>query len=688
MLIAMRYFLFISLLLPLTIIVQAQESSYSNLENDTLTIGNDYIERKFVWNEGNLITHSISDKLNNQEWKNKSKVSDFYITKDVVVAGKSSYQKQIVAATKIQPSYLEVTVGYSLGMLDVKRVYRVYDDSPTITCQTFLKGKTTSIFSSKSTDFSDMTNIEFVEDMKSRQVTALLDHFNLGGNHWSTEIVEFFDVTDWNNNLVSVSNIIPYRKNTYRGNLLFAHNQENDKGFFLLKEAPCSNVQLAYNQGDFITEFGEFSVTSLGISESDIKENEWISTYSYVLGVYAGEELNRLQALRNYQKHVRTLKVDRDEMIMMNTWGDRSQDAMINEEFCLRELQHAYNLGITHLQIDDGWQTGRSPNSAQSGGSFTNIWSNPEYWKLNKKNFPNGLQPVMQRAKELGIEVCLWFTPSVQNDFADWESDVKAIVDLYKEYGIRIYKIDGLNIPTKKAEDNLRKIFDEILQQTDNEVVFNLDATAMRRGGYHMYNEYGNVFLENRYTDWGNYYPYQTLRNLWLLSKYVPAEKLQIEFLNKWRNEDKYQDIFAPTNYSFDYLFATTMAGQPLAWFEGGNLPQEAFQLKPLIEKYKTIQYDFHQGTILPIGDEPSGKAWTGFQSLSQDEGYFIFYREDNHSKKGYLKTWLHEGDVVNCFPIAGDGKAFSSAIQRGGIIEVELENTNSFALYRYKVVR
>ena len=78
---------------------------------------------------------------------------------------------------------------------------------------------------------------------------------------------------------------------------------------------------------------------------------------------------------------------------------------------------------------------------------------------------------------------------------------------LYREYGIRVFKIDGLSIPTKKAETNLRKFFDTVLEKTDNQVVFNLDVTAGRRGGYNMFNEYGNIFLENRYTDWGNYYP-------------------------------------------------------------------------------------------------------------------------------------------------------------------------------------
>lgn len=294
-----------------------------------------------------------------------------------------------------------------------------------------------------------------------------------------------------------------------------------------------------------------------------------MKAYSVVMGCYSGGELEQLKALRSYQKNMRKLLPARDEMIMMNTWGDRSQDSKVNEKFSLIEVEKAAQIGATHFQIDDGWQIGKSPNSALAKGSFKNIWDNPDYWKPDPVKYPRGLAPIVKRGNELGVETCLWFNPSVQNDYADWEKDAKAMIDLYKEYGIRTFKIDGLSIPTKESEINLRKLFDKVLEETNNEVVFNLDATAGRRAGYHTFNEYGNIFLENRYTDWGNYYPYQTLRNLWQLSKYVPAEKLQIEFLNKWRNLDKYpKDPFAPSNYSFEYLFATTMAGQPLAWFE------------------------------------------------------------------------------------------------------------------------
>jgi hypothetical protein len=644
---------------------QAQNDYYSRLENDTLTVGNSVIERKFVWNEGNLITCSLTNKESGHQWLNKTNSPDFQVSKEIENISNSSYTSKEIEETAIHPAYLEVAVSFSLGALDIKRIFRIYNGCPAIACDTYLKGKA------------------------SNRETAILDQIKPDGFHWQTKTVEFYDVTDWNNNLVAESKFIPYRKNSHKGNLLFAHNMENDNGFFFLKEAPCSSMQLAYNGYDFTTEFGHFAVTGLGMTEKDLKEDEWRKAYGCVMGVYSGSERNQLIALRNYQKNIRKLLPGRDEMVMMNTWGDRSQDSKVNEKFSLSEVEKAAQLAVTHFQIDDGWQTGKSPSSAVAKGSFKNIWNNPDYWKPDPEKYPKGLHPVVNRGKELGVEICLWFNPSAQHDYADWEKDAQALINLYNEYRIRTFKIDGLTIPTKQAEINLRKLFDKVLESTNNNVVFNLDATAGQRGGYHMFNEYGNIFLENRYTDWQNYYPYWTLRNLWQLSKYVPAEKLQIEFLNKWRNTQQYgDDMFAPANYSFEYLFAITMAGQPLAWLEGSGLPEESLAINKLIKAYKKIQHDFHAGTILPIGDEPSGKSWTGFQSINGNKGYFIIFRENNADHTGSLETWLEEGIKVRCTPILGNGKTITQIIGRKGVLQIEIPAINEYVMYKYEIIK
>lgn len=663
---------------------------YSRLNSDTLTVGNSLVERKFVWNGGNLMTASITDKVSGKVLRSVRFEPDFVMISASGPGSNGSYSSENVPQTPVSPAYHRVTVKYSLGTLQIRREFRIYSGCPAVACDTWVRGSMTGRLASSVENNADRKNIEFAEDMASRPVSAVIDRVSLPGNHWHGRAVEFWDVTDWNNNLVTERDFISYRKNSYRGNILFLQDGTDGSGLFFLKEAPCSSVQLEYGGADFIADFGTFSVTGPGISTGDVSQDKWTRIYSCVMGVWSGSEFDALSALRLYQKNVRRHIPGRDEMVMMNTWGDRSQDAKVNEAFCLAELEKAARLGVTHFQIDDGWQVGKSPNSAVAKGSFKNIWDNPDYWTPDPVKYPHGLAPIMDKADSLGIEIGLWFNPSIQNSFEDWEKDADALIKLYREYGIKVFKIDGLNIPDKKAEENLRRFFDKVSEATGYQVVFNLDVTAGRRGGYHYFNEYGNIFLENRYTDWGNYYPYQTLRNLWQLSKYVPAEKLQVEFLNKWRNHGKYPDgdPFAPGNYPFRYLFAITMPGQPLAWMEASNLPEEAYGTASLIETYKGISEEFHSGVILPVGEEPSGRSWTGFQSVSDDaSGYMLVFREDNMSGSAEVDTWLDSGAEVRFDAVAGDGVSFTAVAGNDGVVEFALPERNTFALYRYTVL-
>ena len=366
------------------------------------------------------------------------------------------------------------------------------------------------------------------------------------------------------------------------------------------------------------------------------------------------------------------------------------EDGRVSEAFCLQELDKAARLGVTIYQIDDGWQMGKSPASVVKGGSFDDIWQRSGYWDVDPVKFPHGLKPVVDKAATLGIEIGLWFNPSVQDDLADWEKDAAVLTGLWKQYGIRIFKIDGLVIPSKRAERNLRKMLDRVREETGDDVIFNMDVTNGRRIGYNWFAEYGNIFLENRYTDWGNYYPYKTLRNLWQLARYVAPERFQIEFLNPWRNPDKYpwKDPFSPENYSFDYLAAITLAAQPLAWMEASNLPEEAFSTGELLKKWLTLAPDLHEGAILPIGEEPSGRCWTGFQSVKNArQGYLLVYREDTPTAKARIRTWLPAGRRIKCKPVLGNGKPFCAKVDENGGIRVKLRDANSFAMYTYTVL-
>ncbi len=659
-------------------------------------IENDRIARHYRWNNGHLITLSLTDKKQKKTWTWLSREPDCAFPGHTSTEGQGIFETKQILGQPNQADHLEVNVTTQLGTLAVRRVFRIYPGIAAINCTFYLRGKASAEWLQTAREAGsgmDFKNIESQNDLNKFNATVpAMDRLALAGNHWRGRAVEFTDMTDRNNTLVTEVSYNLYRQPGYlKGNLLWLTDNLTDASFFVLKEAPVSAVQLANPGFDFLVKTGSVQTVGAGMLPTDLSVSEWVRGYGYTLGLGGPTELEGLQTLRSYQDARHPRRPDRDEMIMMNTWGDRNKDTRIREQFIITELNRAAELGITRFQIDDGWELGKSMNSATPGGSSENIWKNPNYWKPDPDRFPNGLKPVIDAARKLNIELGLWFSPSPDSSFHHWDKDAQTLIGLYKQYGIRTFKIDLVQIPDKTAEVNFRRFLDTVMAGTNYQVVFNMDVTAGRRNGYHFMNEYGNLFLENRYTDWTNYYPYWTLRNLWNLSKYVPAQSLQIEFLNKWRNTDKYpaNDRFAPANYTFDYLFAITMMAQPLAWFEATGLPAEAFQTGKLIQTYRAIQPQLHGGQIFPIGSEPSGKSWTGFQSVvSASEGFLLVFRENSPAGQQAIRTWLPAGKRVRLQPVAGAGKATETAVGEHGSLSLSLPAPNSFALFRYKVLQ
>ncbi|MFV0593934.1 MAG: hypothetical protein ACK5M7_21365, partial [Draconibacterium sp.] len=168
----------------------------------------------------------------------------------------------------------------------------------------------------------------------------------------------------------------------------------------------------------------------------------------------------------------------------------------------------------------------------------------------------------------------------------------------------------------------------------------------------------------------------------------VPTKNLQIEFLNKWRNKNIYgeDNPLAPYAIPFEYQFAITMMAQPLAWFEGTGLPEEALKIAPVIKKYREIQKDIHAGIVYPIGNEPSGFGWTGFQSvLNENSGYLLIFREKNEYSQMKIKTFLPADSRIKLVPMLGDGKSQEQTVGSGQELEVFLPHEFSYALYRYE---
>ncbi len=659
---------------------------FISIDGDTLTLKNNSFIAKFLWNNGNIIPFAIQENKSAKTIHWSATDPSFHLPGNLFIENTST-RIESVAPNIYHPEHLLLEIINQHQGLKARKRIRVYPGIPAFTLeyalqydQLFVSDKLTTI----RTDGTEQS-IQNHENISDNTLWKM----GLKMPHWKVRTISFKDVTDINDNLVFSTEVMPYSSPVnMEGNLLFAKETANKATIFILKEAPNATSQILYPGYDFEVHRDYISIPFSGFPQKN-KNDQWVSGYPVTIGI-AKNHQQALINLRQYLMGSINYNPEDHNMIMLNTWGDRGRDGRISEEFILAELEKAHQLGITHLQIDDGWQQGLSKNSASQEGQLWYQWT-AEDWQPHKDRFPNRLERVIESAREKNIKLGLWFNPSRHNDYETWETDAQIIVDLHKQTGIQYFKIDGIEIPSKLAEENLIRFFKKVKDDTQNGVFFNLDLTAGTRGGYFSYRYTGNLFLENRYTDWGNYYPYRTLRNLWMLSWYFPPQLLQVEFLNKWRNPEKYpeNDPFAPYRYNFDYVFAITMPGQPLAWFEATGLPDEAMSISSLIKNYRQLQKDLHECYIFPVGDKPDGISWTGFQFFKKEnnEGYVLIFRENNPSEKQVITLpWIRKGNYRFTL-LEGNGDSFTQKVDESQKVWFTIPEVNSFQLLKYEPV-
>jgi alpha-galactosidase len=340
--------------------------------------------------------------------------------------------------------------------------------------------------------------------------------------------------------------------------------------------------------------------------------------------------------LQAFQRAQRPFVPGRDGMFLSNTWGDRNRDARINEAFLLQEIDAGARLGVDVVQIDDGWQKGRTANSAAAKGK--GVWNGtgprPGVLDARSATLPPRSRPGGRRRARQRHEVRPVVRPDSSGGVANWQRDAGRILELHRDNGIDYFKIDSVKATSVEAETNLHRFFDRVLRESGGRVVFDLDVTAEIRPGYFGAPRTGPIFVENRYTDFHRYWPHQTLRNLWMLSRVVDPLRLRIEVLNNARKAENYpDDPLAPAKWRPDTLFATTMMANPLGWFEVSNLPADyVAEVAPLVATWKRERARMHGGTILPIGGAPDGAAWTGLASVMPDRrgAHVLAFRELN----------------------------------------------------------
>ena len=92
--------------------------------------------------------------------------------------------------------------------------------------------------------------------------------------------------------------------------------------------------------------------------------------------------------------------------VHLNTW----EGIYFNHDpnYIMRMADEAAALGVERFIIDDGWFKGRNDDHAALGD-----------WYLDEQKYPNGLMPVINHVKALGMEFGIWVEPEMINPDSD-----------------------------------------------------------------------------------------------------------------------------------------------------------------------------------------------------------------------------------------------------------------------------
>ena len=292
-----------------------------------------------------------------------------------------------------------------------------------------------------------------VEEIYSGQLHIPHQNLTLTGSHghWLAELQEFKQPLSMGKTILE----------SRRGISTHNHNP-----FFILDHRAtetCGDVYFGALKwsGNFKTviEPRPYGTTliQMGLNPYDtqltLKAGETFTTPGMIIG-YSSQGFGRMshQMHRYARRHI--LKGG-DRPVLYNSW-----EAMVFDVTCHGQIQLAKKaaaMGCELFVVDDGWFGNRNSDADGLGD-----------WYINQEKFPQGLKPLIDEVKELGMQFGIWIEPEMVNPPAD----------LLKNQPDWIYKFEHrendtsrnqmvLNVTLPEVQDFIYHMIDDLLAKHD-----------------------------------------------------------------------------------------------------------------------------------------------------------------------------------------------------------------------------
>jgi hypothetical protein len=669
------------------------KTCYAVLEHGVLTVGNDGIARRWDLSSGAPEVISVRDKVRNREWaapeapfKGAFRRDDLPLSDAPDVAAEADACN--LDGARGPHLAIRVTLTYPNAVLNW--THRIWPGLPVVVSG-YSVSRTGEAERVEPEEKRDVARFHFLP------AAERLDYFRLAARHLDYHLTKFVAQSDYHDNLVVEQKGVLYNKEHHRlqGQFLHLRDRTAPGGLLAFKIAPPPDEQLSYPGYDFLLSAFSLALCGSGVSPEELATGTAFPSYASAVGATSGALEDGIAIFQELDRLRHPPKPARDFAVLANTWGGGHGDKSINEAMMKEEIRVAAELGLTHCQLDAGWQKGSfaslNVEDLKPKGPYG---IDPDFWTVHPDKFPDGLAPVAAVAREKGIRLGFWFHPDGSNAYANWRKDADLVLHMCSSYGFDTVKIDGVSMRTKTAETNFRAFLERIYKQSEGRVCVNFDITggkSVRLGHFYGTEHVGNLFIENRYSRDTSYYTFRTLRNLWQLCRYIPSYRLQMEFVDAQSRLENYDDDpLQPAAFGTEFSCACVLFANPLCWMEVAPLAEEdKAGLGKLIKAYRPHQEAILTGRVHPIGEEPGGRSWTGFQSVTgPGAGYLMILREMTPRPSARFR--LHdvaEGRTMRFSRIAGGRLGGTATPDDHGEIELALPHEATYAFLEYSQI-
>jgi alpha-galactosidase len=154
-------------------------------------------------------------------------------------------------------------------------------------------------------------------------------------------------------------------------------------------------------------------------------------TTPWLYATYSAQGLNGMS--QQFHQYVRAqilhFPKHHSRPVHLNTWEGIYFEH--DPHYIMQMATEAAAIGVERFIIDDGWFRGRHYDRAGLGD-----------WYLDRQKYPEGLEPVIDHVKALGMEFGIWIEPEMINPDSD----------LYRAHPDWVLGLDGYNQPTGRYQ--------------------------------------------------------------------------------------------------------------------------------------------------------------------------------------------------------------------------------------------